>query len=172
MKKFMFFCLLLFGAMVLNGCSNKGELEGVANIKCDDIFNQEEDKYYVYFHRLNCEDCDSSAPYVIQYSKIMKDYQKCSSKRKIYAVLLYTSEEKPNLDKYIYRTYEGEGGQGTDNKFFVDGVTKWEDLYIGSTSSLISISKNPVTGIKEAKYVQQGSQSVVEALQKQLGNCY
>ncbi|MGD9605146.1 MAG: hypothetical protein AB7V00_03185 [Bacilli bacterium] len=164
--------LLLLSLGFLVGCTKEpGELEGVSNISPQDIFNQKEDKYYIYFHRVDCADCEESSPYVINYAQIIKNYEGCSDKRPIYAILLYTKSEKPGRTTYIYREYEGEGGQGTENKYYVDGVTDWEDLYIASTSSLISVSKN-TSGIKTSKYVAQGAQAVIDALNAQLGTCY
>jgi hypothetical protein len=171
MKK-LFLLVILFSVIAtLSGCNkNVGEISGVQNIKKEDIFNQKEDEYFVYFHRLDCEDCEASKPYVIEYAQILKDYEGCSGKRKIYSVLLYTSKEKPDEEILIYREYSGEDGQGTDGKFYVDGKTDWKDLYIASTSSLISIST--VSGVKKAYYTSQGVEGVKEKLTTQMGNCY
>ncbi len=171
MKKFCLFILIL-SLFMLAGCGSvPGELQGVSNIKKQDIFMQKLDKYYVYFHRVECADCDQSAPYVINYAQILKSVEACKDKRPIYAVLLYTKSEKPNESTYIYREYEGSDGQGTNGKYFVDGVMSWEELYIASTSSLISISTN-TSNVKVAKYIAQGAEAVIQALDDQLGTCY
>lgn len=171
MRKLVFLVLVLFTVMVLSGCGEKGKLEGVKNISVEDIFNQKEDKYFIYFHRIECPDCEQSAPYVIQYANIIKNNNNCGDKRKIYAVLLYTESEKPGLSTYIYREYTGTDGEGTEGKYHVTGVKNWEELYIASTSSLISISTN-TAGEKVARYVAQGSQNVNAALEEHLNNCY
>ncbi|HBP26015.1 MAG TPA: hypothetical protein DD618_03585 [Acholeplasmatales bacterium] len=171
MKKIMAM-LLILAVLGLAGCGTEGELDGVDDIKKEDIFAQEESKYYVYFHRIDCADCEEADPNVISYSSIIENVEDCATKRKIYAVLLYTASEKPGEDTYIYREYEGSDGQGTDGKYFVDGVTEWDDLYIGTTASLISISTNSVTGVKTAKYVAQGSEAILQELNAQLGTCY
>lgn len=171
MKKIGLLVIVLLGIFVLSGCTAKGELERVDNIKKEDIFNQEEDMYYVYFHRINCEDCEQSAPRVIEYSIIREEKAGCNEKRKVYAVLLYTKDEKPKDKTHIYREYTGDDGQGTDGKYFVNGVTNWEDLYIASTSSLIAINTNS-QGEKVASYIAQGANSVVSHLSAQLGECY
>ncbi|MGD9886575.1 MAG: hypothetical protein AB7T03_01275 [Bacilli bacterium] len=171
MKKAILIALFIFIGFLVGCGKERGELNNVSNISPEEIFNQKEDKYYVYFHRIDCADCEESAPYVINYSQIIKEYDGCKDKRKIYAVLLFTSTEKPGQDTYIYREYTGEGGQGTDGKYFVDGVANWKDLYIASTSSLISVSKNS-SGVKVAKYIAQGAEAVIEALNTQLGTCF
>ncbi|MDD3437673.1 MAG: hypothetical protein PHC64_11030 [Candidatus Gastranaerophilales bacterium] len=170
MKKVFLLLVLLFSIATLSGCNQAGSLQGVISIKKEDIFNQKEDKYYIYFHRLDCEDCEASAPYVIQYAHMLKDYKGCAGKRKIYAVLLYTEEEKPGEEVYIYRKYTGEDGQGTDGNYYVNGVTDWRDLYIATTSSLIAI--NTEGGVKTARYSAQGWESVRDKLNAQLGSCH
>jgi len=57
-------------------------------------------------------------------------------------------------------------GHGTDGAFYVNGVTNWEDLNIGSTPSLISIYIKD--GVKTAKYVAQGKDAIITALEEQL----
>ncbi|MDD3999331.1 MAG: hypothetical protein PHX62_00345 [Bacilli bacterium] len=168
MKKIFLLLVFVFMIATLFGCNNVGEIQGVKGIDREDIFNQAEDDYYIYFHRLDCEDCEESIPYVIQYAQYVKDNENCKNKRKIYSVLLYTKEEKPGED-LIYREYGGDG-QGTDGKFYVNGISNWEELYIASTSSLISVST--VNGVKKAYYAAQGWEKISESLQDQLGTCY
>lgn len=169
MKKIGLLVIILFGLFVLSSCSS-GKLKNVDNIKKEDIFNQDEEDYYIYFHRIDCPDCENASPIVIQYSQIREEKQGCNQKRKVYAVLLYTPSEKPKESVYIYREYKGIDGQGTDGKYFVDGVTKWEDLYIATTAALIAISTNS-KGEKVASYVAQGSSDIVAHLNGQLGEC-
>lgn len=171
MKKIGLLVVMLLSIFVLSACGGKGKLEKVDNIKKQDIFNQEEDMYYVYFHRIDCPDCEQSAPRVIEYSIIREEKAGCNEKRKVYAVLLYTKDETPKDTPHIYREYTGEGGQGTDGKYFVDGVTNWKDLYIASTSSLIAINTNS-EGVKVASYIAQGANNVISHLSAQLGECY
>lgn len=170
MKKVFLLLVVLFSLIVFTGCSS-GKLDGAKNISKKDIFSQKEDKYYIYFHKLNCQDCESTNPYVINYATLVKENENCSGKRAIYVVLVHSQADKPNDKNIIYRAYDGSGGQGTDGKFFVDGVTRWEDLYIASTSSLIQVDTNK-EGIKVARYVAQGSSSVINSLNEQLSECY
>jgi predicted small lipoprotein YifL len=171
MKKCTLLFLLMAAVYILSACGRQGELDYVKDISPDQIFNQKEDRYYIYFHRLDCPDCESSDPNVIQYAYILQNSKTCSGKRPVYGVLLYTEAEQPGKQVYIYRQYEGAGGQGTDGKYFVIGVKNWKDLYIASTASLIAVSTN-ANGEKEASYVAQGSANVNEALQTHLEECY
>lgn len=169
MEKKLLIFLLLFGLLLVTGCGSNGKLKGVKNINKQNIFNQTEEKYYVYFHRLDCPDCDEAAPAVINYMNIIKEYSGCQNKRPVYAVLLYTESEKPGDSVYIYREYDGEG-EGKEGTFKVDNITDWKDLYIGATSSLISIS--PFQGEKTAYFEAQGAEDIMKVLEEQLGDCY
>ncbi len=171
MKKFSLIIVLLFGLFMLSACDKSEKLYNVDNIKKENIFNQKEDSYFVYFHRVECQDCEQVATTIIEYATIVKEYSSCQQKRKIYSVLLYTKAEKPKDGNLIYREYTGVDGQGTDGKYFVNGVTNWEDLYIASTSSLIAITTNK-NGDKVASYQAQGAEAVAEKLIGQLGECY
>lgn len=164
MKKIGLIMILILGMVMFTACGNKNELEYVKNIKVEDIFNQKEDDYFIYFHQVDCQDCEQSDPVVINYAMNIDKRSGCASKRKIYAVLLHP-------DSKIFRAYNGSNGQGTDGKYFVNGVTEWEDLYIASTASMIAISTN-LKGEKTASYVAQGSSRVNEELNTQLGECY
>lgn len=170
MRKLLVLFLFL-GIFVLSGCASDNKLDGVKQIKKQDIFNQKEDKYYVYFHRIDCPDCDESAPMVISYMNILKEIPGCRNKRPVYSVLLYTESEKPGHSVYIFREYEGTDGEGKEGTFKVTGITDWQDLYIGSTSSLISISTDK-SGVKIAKFEAQGAEDITNILNEQLGDCY
>lgn len=132
------------------------ELE-IDYIKDEDIFNQSEEEYYVFFVKENCPYCIAAKPLVNDvYNQINAEESQLKGKINIYQVVLQESGYKSK----IFRVYSGEDGQGTDNKYFVDGVTKWDDLYIATTPSLIKISV--VDGVKTATYVAQGKTKVVE----------
>ena len=172
MKKLGLLVVVLFSLFVLGACTKEGKLENVDSINKEDIFNQEEEVYYIYFHRIECPDCETSAPRIINYELIRQEKASCSDKRKIYSVLLYTKSEKPDEDTYIYREYTGTDGegQGTDGKYFVNGVTRWQDLYIATTSSLIAI--NTSKDGKVASFIAQGSSDIDAHLASQLDQCY
>lgn len=159
MKKVFIFLLIIF-MLIGNGCGSAGDMSGIKNLVRQDIFNQKEEKYYVFFYRETCDGCEQTKPYILAYINALKEekYQSC---RKIYGVNL--SNEK-NYTMYVKNTTEG--GQGTDDAFWVDGVTNWEELKIGSTPSIISIYVKD--GIKTASYVAQGKEKIIAVLNKQL----
>lgn len=171
MKKFSLLIMLLLGLVLLTSCDGAAKIPNVDKINKEEIFNQKEDTYYIYFHKQNCSDCTQANDLVSQYAQLLKEKDACSVKRKLYSVLLYTQTEKPGEDIYIFREYVGIDGQGNEGKFFVKDVLKWEDLYIASTSSLIIIRTNK-DGEKYASFIAQGAQNVTDHLVNQLGDCY
>lgn len=153
MKKII---VLLMSIMTifLVSCSKNEYLE-LAEIKESQIFTQEEDTYYVYFHKPDCSGCETAKTDVLHYNYL-------SSKKgliKIYGMNLYNED---NVKSFIYRKYDGEDGQGDDKQFFVDGVKEWNNLYIPGTPALILI--NIVNGRKEAKFVCQGASKIIKYL--------
>ena len=51
MKKIGLLVLVFFSLFILSGCNRAGKLKNVEVIKKQDIFNQKEDSYFVYFQR-------------------------------------------------------------------------------------------------------------------------
>ena len=133
MKKLLTLIVFLISLFVLSGCNNGSHL---VEINADEIFTQE-GNYYIFFYEEDSEDSDSVKPVVEAYMDAVTKEEKYQSKSKVYAVNLSNEENKA-----ILRTYNGELGQGDAGDFYVNGVTKWEDLYIASTSALISIKTN------------------------------
>jgi len=170
MKKIGLLVLVFFSLFILSGCNRAGKLKNVEVIKKQDIFNQKEDSYFVYFQRIDCPDCEAANPYVIQYATILKEKDACVDKRKVYTVVLYTQNDKPKDENIIYREYTGTDGEGTDGKYKVTGVTDWKDLHIATTSSLIAINTQR-DGTKVASYAAQGANNVVNFLFDHLGEC-
>ncbi len=159
MKKILLMLLILL-SVVLVGCGTPGDISQLKNLEQQEIFTQKEDRYYVFFYRDGCNGCEQTKPYILNYVKIISGagYEDC---RKIYGVNL---TNKKNKD--MYYQYMGSGGQGTKNNFWVDGVTNWADLRIGSTPALIGIYIKD--GQKTARYVAQGREAIVSALNEQL----
>lgn len=170
MKKTLWLLLFIIVLFSFAGCDSGGDLQGVKTIKKENIFNQKVDKYYIYFHRLDCADCAESAPTVINYMNVIKEVAGCQQKRPVFAVLLFTEEEKPGSVTYIFREYDGPDGEGKNGTFRVKNISNWEELYIGSTSSLISISN--IGGVKVAKFEAEGAEDINTVLTEQLGECY
>jgi hypothetical protein len=159
MKKIFVLIIAIISVFLLSGCRYETDMATVKNLTQEDIFKQKEEKYFVFFYVDGCTGCEETKPYIINYYNLVKDD---NSKRQIFGVNLSNPK-----NKQIYVKYSGTGGQGTDGTFYIDGVTNWDELKIGTTPSMISIyiSKD---GEKTAKYVAQGKDAIVEALEKQL----
>ena len=137
-------------------------MKGIKNLSQQEIYEQKEDKYYIFCYRDGCSGCEDTKPYVLAYIKALKtgNYE---GARNIYGLNL--SSEK-NYTMYVAN--KEEGGQGTDGRFWVDGVTNWSELKIGSTPSLITVYIKD--GVKTTQYAAQGKDKIVETLNTQLVN--
>lgn len=159
MKKGLFILLAIIGLFTLGGCKHKTDMSVVKNLVQQEIFDQKEEKYFVFFYIDDCSGCEETKPYIVNYYNIVKDDD---SKRHIFGVNLSNPKNKS-----MYVKYPGTDGQGTDGGFYIDGVTKWEDLNIGTTPSMISVYIGK-DGVKTAKYSAQGKDAIVAVLEKQL----
>lgn len=121
-------------------------------IKKEDIYNQIEDEYLIYFYKDRC-------PYCEQCEDIIKEYIAQDEK----AIELYTCDL--SKDKEIKRYYEGENGQGSKGQYFVDGVTNYKDLYIAGVPTIIKIKNE--NGIKVSEYIASGKSKVIEYINEQ-----
>lgn len=158
MKRIISLLLIVITMFVLVGCSKETEFK---EIKAEEVFTTE-GKYFVYFYKDDCADCEQTKPVIIDYMKRIEDDKELADKKKIYAVNL----SKPE-NALIYRAYNsvkyGKGeGQG-DGSFWVDGVTKWDDLFIGSTSALISVGAD-ANGKRVANFQASGYDNVSSTL--------
>ena len=160
MRKMVIILMFIVLSAALSGCKKSSDMDGIKNLKQQEIFTQSENKYYVFFYREGCSGCEDTKPYIKAYIKALKtgNYE---GARPIYGVNL---SDEANYTMYV--SYSKEGGQGTDGRFFVDGVTKWEDLYIGSTPSLITVYVKD--GVKTAQYAAQGKEKITTVLNDQL----
>lgn len=158
MKKVILLVLVLVGLFTLSGCKYESDMDVVKNLVQQQIFEQKEEKYFIFFYLDGCTGCEETKPSVMNYYNLVKNDD---SKRKIYGVNLSNPKNNP-----MYVKNPLDVGQGTDGAFYVNGVTNWEDLNIGSTPSLISIYIKD--GVKTAKYVAQGKDAIITALEEQL----
>ena len=134
-------------------------------IEDSEIFKMEEKSYYVFFVKDTCPYCEKARPEVIKYNTLVTSgAEEYSDNLKVYQVYV----KKGSYKSVISRAYSNVlgNGQGTDGKYFVDGVTEWDKLYIGSAPSLILISE--VDGVKTAKYITQGKTNIVNYLNNEL----
>lgn len=159
MKRAIIVLIVIILSAVLVGC-NKTDMKGIKNLTQQEIYEQKEDKYYIFFYRDGCSGCEDTKPYIKAYIKALKtgNYE---GARPIYGVNL-SSEE--NYTMYV--SNKKEGGQGTDGRFWVDGVTNWEELCIGSTPSLITVYVKD--GVKTTQYAAQGKEKITVVLNEQL----
>lgn len=126
----------------------------------EEIFNQPEDNYLVYFMKDGCNYCTKVKENVLSYM-----YLSGETGLKIYIVNLNNG-----VKSSILRSYTGEDGQGDDKDIYADNVTKWDDLYIPSTPTLIKISK--VGNTRISKFLCVGSTNIASTLSKALNNNY
>ena len=110
-------------------------------ILASDIFNINEDKYYIMFINEEKEEYDDIVDVSARFNIIFDE--------KVYFVDILSKENSS-----IKRSYTGEDGQSSTGRFFVDGVSNWEDLYIPKAFGLIEIET--IDGNKVAKFICDG----------------
>ena len=217
--------ILLLTLLLILGCSNKDNgYDKDYIIKEEDIYNQIDDEYYVYFYKNDCPYCDDvyqiineyinksqeknltklyvcdlSDQYLITYNiyyennltyiKLLDgnifEYDESVlqlSKEKNKYICTFKngnkssfSIEKDNIkidDDYILkiekvedllieskikRAYQGENGQGSKGTYFVNGVTKYCDLYISGVPSIIKINNDDISTfmVSGRKYIKE-----------------
>ena len=116
-------------------------------INDNEIFSKEEQHYLVYFMKNGCSYCEKIKADVLKYLYLTSK-EEYSKSLKLYVVNLNTGDYKSS----ILRKYSDE------LETLVNGVTKWDDLYISSTPTLIEIKK----GV--SNLIEIGSTKIVEAL--------
>ena len=154
MKKVLLLLAFVLTVFVLSGCSKKSE---IVEISGEEMFNQE-GNYYIFFYQDDCEDCEQIEPIIEAYVEAVKEETKYQHKSTVYKVNLSKDENKK-----ILRSYTGGLGQGTNGDFFVDDVQDWKDLYIPTTSSLISIKTNS-QNVTYAAFEAEGAQNIFNFL--------
>ena len=147
----MAFILTIF---VLSGCSKKSP---IVEINGEEMFNQE-GNYYIYFFEDDNEDSAQIEPIIEAYVEAVKEETKYQHKSTVYRVNLSKEENKK-----ILRSFNGKFGQGVSGNFFVDDVTDWNNLYIPTTASLISIKTNS-QNVTYAAFEAEGAQNIFDFL--------
>lgn len=167
--KIIILCLIMFISFFASGCKSvESDISGIKNLVQQQLYEQKEDRYLVFIYRANCDDCESVKAVVVEYAKAQKNNLKS---RKIYGFNL--SNEK-NCETNIYRIRKDGDGQGQvtsdgvlyKKAFYVDGVTKWDDLYIAGTAALISIKEKD--GVKYSYFLCSGALNITEYLKEEL----
>lgn len=113
-------------------------------IKDEDVFNQSESNYLVYFVKDDCSYCDKIKNDVMEY------YYDANHNNKM--IDLYVVNLKKNGIKSEILTPKGDGSN------VIDGIMKWDELYIDGTPLLIEVDNN------RAMFVAEGATKVKNAL--------
>ena len=164
--------LLIILIAVLTGCKDKNvEIKSLIR---NEIYTQEEE-YFVYFYKDNCGYCELTKPIILNYLKALEKRNN-SGKRVVYGFDLSNSEnifDNGEAESGIYRAFEGETSHGVGEakgNYKVNKVTSWDNLYIASVPSLISITLNSETGLKESYLVAGNKQEIENVLNSQLNS--
>ena len=157
MKRIVLMVFLFIIVISLLACKKKNEYLDLSELTESQIFTQSEDEYLVYFHKDNCNGCESIKTDVLHYNYLSS---KDDNLVKIYGMNLQKEDETKAL---IYRTYTGLSGQGDEGTFYVNTVTNWYDLYIAATPALIVIKTND--GVKKAHFITYGASNISSYLE-------
>ncbi|MGI6710155.1 MAG: hypothetical protein ACOX4W_01725 [Bacilli bacterium] len=165
--------LLIILIGILTGCKDKNvEIKSLIQ---NEIYTQEEDRYFVYFYKDNCGYCDLTKPIILDYLKALEEKSNLN-KRSVYGFDLSDSEnmfDNGETEYGIFRVFEGETSHGVGDEkgnYKVNGITSWDNLYISNVPSLISITLNTETGLKESHLVAENKQGIENVLKSQLSS--
>ena len=125
LNKIVFIIILCLFTITFFSCKKSEVIEKVY-IDEEEIFNQVENIYLVIFTNNNEDGIEYVDKYCLDTNRKKLEYP-------VYIVKL--DDNSP-----IYRTYSGLDGQGEDNRFYVDGVNEYEDLYIAELPAVIKVS--------------------------------
>lgn len=209
------FILVIALALLFTGCNNEHkDYDEIYKIAVEDIYNQKEEQYYVFFYKDTCPYCDdvfdvinnylkadndiklyvcdlsnkTRTIYLIEYSNNFATFVTIDGKiTEVEGIKEYSNDNgiynfvfeddskgklaingdkitiksdniksveiafEETLSSEIKRTYNGENGQGIEGKFFVDGVSKSNELYIATVPSIILINNNTSTFVTSGR---------------------
>lgn len=220
-NKIIFLIFIISIAILFCGCKENNDYGDEVKIIPENIFEQDEEKYYVFFYKDSCPYCEDVFEYVIEYienkdndiklyvcdlsdkklityslnfknsiyeitvsdNKIVKadeaincvyndDYYIIEYPNNIQLRVLWKNNKivfnSDDLQTYsiikeevinceIKRAYDGNDGQGSSGKYYVNGVRKYNDLYIAGVPSLILINEEKVS-----TFITSGRKSIKE----------
>ena len=159
MKRILISLICILSILCI-GCK-KNKYKELTEIKETQIFSMEEEKYLIFVHKDNCSGCQSCISDVMAYNYRVENSKYKSKKTRIYGLNVSVEGEESSL---LYRKYKGNDGQGENGEFFVDGCTKWGELYFGATPALILVSEKD--GVKTSIFVTQGASNISDFLGK------
>ena len=91
MKKLFIAVIMMFVLIISNGCekTTANNIKEIKNLVQQEIFTQEDQRYYIFFYRDNCGDCEKVKPFVLDYvedkeklllvKKLIKEKKVCHS---------------------------------------------------------------------------------------------
>lgn len=126
--------------------AEKGKIN---TIKDTDVFNQQEESYYIVFITPKMAKYEEIIDLIIKYQNLNKDK------------LLYVVDISNSI---INRAYNKSGGEGYNNKFYCTKAREYDELYIYATPSIIEINKN-----NDNRYIGAYSSEVISYLTKIIG---
>ena len=132
--------LLFIPLIVLSGCAKQKEpeepkqephYEEVENlhIKWENLFNQEDDKYYAYIYSVTCVPCSMLREQVIEFAKASY----------VHFYFIYPSDEIP----FVENPAQADGSIG---------ASSIENVYCYSTPCLIEITDHTITNYSRDHY--------------------
>ncbi len=91
-KKHLFFIMIISIALFISGCSQSGFYDNNA-ITGNQILNQTDDQYLVYFYQPNCSHC-------IEFKPTLEKYEQQANALTLYKVDLSKASEKSTWEEY------------------------------------------------------------------------
>lgn len=144
-KKIFILIFVFFIFVTISGCNKKEYTINV--ISEEEIMNQKESEYYIFFYKNNCVYCDDIFNIIDEYLKNPKELP------------LYVCKIEGN--SLIDKKLDGGTGQGPSGNYVVDWVNKYENLSIAGVPSLIKKSSNGY-----CFYVTSGKKNIIEYFEK------
>lgn len=220
-NKISFLILIMSLSFALLGCDVNKDFDDTYKITPENIFNQSESQYYVYFYKDSCPYCEDVYDNVLNYIKHTNNdiklyvcdlsdkkqityelnFGNCIYEISVIEKTIISSDgaiqcikngdtyniEYPNniqlkvswkknkiifksedLKEYVMlkeevitneikRAYEGADGQGSSGKYYVNGISNYNDLYIAGVPSLILVTED-----RTSTFVTSGRKNIKE----------
>lgn len=144
MKKILIIFLYII-VFIISSCSQP-KLE---NINIDELYNINEETYFVFFYKDDCSACEATLPTIKEYIKKIK---------KGNLIPLYLCNLSLENNSYLFRADPKLNGQGNNGKTLIDGAISYDELYISSTPTLIIIKTEQ---IKVSYFIASGKTNII-----------
>ena len=123
-------------------------IEEVKKIDADQLFLQEKDCYIIFITKG-----------MKKYNEIMEEVLKLQM---LNDVNILACELTGTI---IHKSYDGEDGEGYNNKYYVSKAQTWEELRIPNAPTIISITKDSQNGTLKKEYLGVFSAEVLKILE-------